>query len=59
VVVAERYDRDSRYWVAYPMLHGPVVLIQKDNLIEGDIVTVKITSVANERMVYGQYVPDK
>jgi len=53
VVVAERYDRDQRFWVAYPMLHGPVVLVKSDNIGAGDVRLVEITGVASERMVYG------
>jgi radical SAM superfamily enzyme YgiQ (UPF0313 family) len=56
VVVANRYDRDRRYWVAYPMLHGPVALIEGVNFDQGDVVTVRITDVASERMVYGRVV---
>jgi hypothetical protein len=54
VVVAERYDRDRRFWVAYPMLHGPVVLVQSGYVRAGDVFSVKITDVASERMVYGE-----
>lgn len=53
VVVAERYDRDRRFWVAYPMLHGPVVLVQSGDVRAGDVFSVKITDVASDRMVYG------
>ena len=54
VVVAERYDRDQRFWVAYPMLHGPVVLVKAMNIDSGDVRLVEITGVASERMVYGR-----
>jgi tRNA A37 methylthiotransferase MiaB len=54
VVVAERYDRDQRFWVAYPMLHGPVVLVKATNIDSGDVRLVEITGVASERMVYGR-----
>jgi len=53
VVVAERYDRDPRFWVAYPMLHGPVMLLRGDNLRGGDIVSTRVIEVASDRMVYG------
>ncbi|MCW4014529.1 MAG: B12-binding domain-containing radical SAM protein [Candidatus Bathyarchaeota archaeon] len=56
VVVAERYDRDRRFWVAYPMLHGPVVLVKDGNIVAGDVLLVKITGVASERMVYGAVI---
>ncbi len=54
VVVANIYDRDRRFWVAYPMLHGPVVLVEGVNLDQGKVVDVKITGVASARMVYGR-----
>ena len=53
VVVANKYDRDRQFWVAYPMLHGPVVLVEGLNLAQGEVVDVKITGVASARMVYG------
>ena len=56
VVVANRYDRDRRYWVAYPMLHGPVVLVEAKEMDQGEVIDVKISDVASERMVYGRPV---
>ena len=56
VVVANQYNRNRRFWVTYPMLHGPVVLLEGVNFDQGDVVTVRITDVANERMVYGRLV---
>ena len=53
VVVAERYDRDPRFWVAYPMLHGPVMLLRSEKLHEGDVVLTKVIDVASDRMVIG------
>ena len=53
VVVAERYDRDPRFWVAYPMLHGPVMLLRGDDLRGGDVVLTRVIDVASDRMVYG------
>ena len=53
VVVAERYDRDPRFWVAYPLLHGPVMLVKGDKLDEGDVVLTRVIDVASDRMVYG------
>lgn len=53
VVVAERYDRDQRFWIAYPLKHGPVMLLSGNNYAEGDVVTARITDIASERMVYG------
>jgi len=51
VVVAEPYERDHRYFVAYPMLHGPVALLKGD-FKRGEVIDVEVTSVASERMVY-------
>jgi len=53
VVIAEPYDRDRRYHVAYPMLHGPVVLIEGAEDLEGEVLDVEVTEVASERMVKG------
>jgi hypothetical protein len=53
VVVAERYDRDRRMLVAYPLKHGPVVLIESPELWEGRILEVEVTGVASERIVRG------
>jgi hypothetical protein len=54
VVVAERYDRDPRYWVAYPLKHGPVMLLNETDLTEGDILKVKVKEVESDRMVIGE-----
>jgi radical SAM superfamily enzyme YgiQ (UPF0313 family) len=56
VVIAERYSRDRRFYVAYPMFHGPVTLIHHDNLSPGDIVKVRVTGIASDRIVYGQII---
>jgi tRNA A37 methylthiotransferase MiaB len=55
VVVAERYDRDSRYHVAYPMLHGPVVLVEDMEGLEGKVIDVNILAVVSDRIVRGQH----
>jgi radical SAM superfamily enzyme YgiQ (UPF0313 family) len=54
VVIAERYYRDSRYWVAYPMFHGPVMLLSGKDFEKGAVVTAKISGIASDRMVYGE-----
>jgi radical SAM superfamily enzyme YgiQ (UPF0313 family) len=54
VIVAIEYNRNHKYVVAYPMKHGPVVLLEDANHLIGEIVTVKIIGVASERMVYGE-----
>ncbi|MBN2334879.1 B12-binding domain-containing radical SAM protein [Candidatus Bathyarchaeota archaeon] len=51
VVVAERYDRDHRLYVAYPLRHGPVVLLEGFRGDVGDVLDVRITGVASDRMV--------
>ena len=56
VVVANRYERDRRYSVAYPMLHGPVVLLEGGSHEPGSVHSIKITGVASERMVFGSKV---
>lgn len=56
VVVANQYDRDRNYSVAYPMLHGPVVLVENGSLEPGSVHVVKITGVVSDRMVKGKIV---
>ncbi len=53
VVVAERYDRDRRMLVAYPLKHGPVVLIESPEPWEGRILDVEVSGVASERIIRG------
>ena len=56
VVVAERYDRDNRYLVAYPLKHGPVVLIESSKPIESKILEVEVTDLASDRMLKAKTV---
>jgi hypothetical protein len=56
VVVAERYDRDKRLLVAYPLKHGPVVLIESPQPWEGKVIDVEVTGVASERIIRGKPV---
>jgi radical SAM superfamily enzyme YgiQ (UPF0313 family) len=51
VVVAEPYDRDGGLQVAYPMLHGPVVLVEGAEGLIGRIIEVEVTGIVSERMV--------
>jgi radical SAM superfamily enzyme YgiQ (UPF0313 family) len=51
VVVAEPYDRDRRYMVAYPLRHGPVVLLEGAEGREGEVLDVTVVEAASERMV--------
>jgi radical SAM superfamily enzyme YgiQ (UPF0313 family) len=56
VVVAEPYERDKRLYVAYPMLHGPVVLLEGQKGLEGRIMDVVVSGVVSDRMVRGRPV---
>ncbi len=51
VVAAERYPRDRRYIVAYPLRHGPVTLVDTAENLEWAVLDVEVTGVASERMV--------
>jgi radical SAM superfamily enzyme YgiQ (UPF0313 family) len=51
VVVAEPYDRDRRYMVAYPLRHGPVVLLEAAEGSEGEVLDVTVSEAASDRMV--------
>ncbi len=57
VVVAGPYERDRRYYVAYPMLHGPVVLVDDAEGLAGEVVDVEVVGVVSDRMVRGR-LPD-
>ena len=56
VVTAEPYVRDRRLTVAYPMKHGPVVLVENVEGSSGEVMEVSVTSVASERVVRGRHV---
>jgi tRNA-2-methylthio-N6-dimethylallyladenosine synthase len=51
VVIAEPYKRDLRYHVAYPLLHGPVVIVDGAEGLVGEVVEVEVIGVVSERMV--------
>lgn len=51
VVIAEPYEKDRRYHVAYPMHHGPVVLVEGADGLDGEVVDVEVVGKASERMV--------
>jgi radical SAM superfamily enzyme YgiQ (UPF0313 family) len=51
VVVAEPYGRDRRYMVAYPLRHGPVVLLEDAEGREGEVLDATVYEVASDRMV--------
>jgi len=54
VVVAEPYERDRRLHVAYPLLHGPVVLVEGARGRVGEVVDVVVGGVVSDRMVRGR-----
>ena len=56
VVIAEPYDKDQRFFVAYPLLHGPVVLVERVDELLDQLVEVEITRVISERIVEGKVV---
>ncbi len=53
VVLAEPYDRDRRKVVAYPLLHGPMVLVQGVDFEAGRVIEVKIQGFVSDRVVEG------
>ena len=56
VVIVEPYSRDRRYHVAYPMRHGPVVLVERAEGLDGEVVDVEVSGVASDRIVKGTLV---
>ncbi|MFP3950584.1 MAG: B12-binding domain-containing radical SAM protein [Candidatus Bathyarchaeia archaeon] len=56
VVVAEPYDRDPRLYVAYPMKHGPVILVEDAEGRVGDVIDVKVTGIESERLLRGRVI---
>jgi len=53
VIIAEPYDRDKNLHVAYPLRHGPVMLVEEAEGRVGDVVDVVIERVVSDRMVKG------
>ena len=53
VIISEKYYRDKRYNVAYPMYNGPVVLVKTADEQIGQINEVKIVRILSDRMVEG------
>ena len=54
VVLAQEYDRDRSYVVAYPLQHGPVVLVRDARSMIGESHEAVIERVVSERMVGGR-----
>jgi radical SAM superfamily enzyme YgiQ (UPF0313 family) len=53
VIVDGRYPKDRRLHVAYPMPHGPVVLVEGAEGLKGRLVEAVVTSILSERLVKG------
>lgn len=56
VVLAEPYQKNRRLMVAYPMDHGPVVLLEVEGGSAGDILEIAVTKVISDRMVEGRSI---
>jgi radical SAM superfamily enzyme YgiQ (UPF0313 family) len=54
VVVSETYSNDHTFHVAYPMHHGPVVLVKNAEKLVGEIVDVLISEIVSDRIVRGE-----
>ncbi|RJS90242.1 radical SAM protein [Candidatus Bathyarchaeota archaeon] len=54
VVLASSYDRDRRFTVAYPLRHGPVVLVQGGQELVGRTAEVIVRRVVSDRLVEGE-----
>jgi len=54
-VVASRY-RGFRQLIAYPLTHGPVVMVEGSEKLIGAVVMVKIVDVISDRLVRGEIV---
>ena len=53
VVVACEHPRKKGYLVAYPMRHGPVVLLKGSEGLVGAVLEVRVEGVISERLVLG------
>ncbi len=54
VVVACEHPRREGYLVAYPMRHGPVVLLKGSGGLVGAVLKVRIKEALSERVVLGE-----
>jgi len=52
-IIDGKYPKDRRFHVAYPMPHGPVILLKNADGLEGKTVEVTITSITSERVTKG------
>ncbi len=54
VVVACKHPKKRGYLIAYPLHHGPVVLIRASSSFVGTIVDVRIVNVISDRVIEGK-----
>jgi len=54
VVLADPYPKNRRLRVAYPLTHGPVVLLKAEEGEIGDLLEIVVTRVLSDRMVWGE-----
>jgi len=54
-VVASRY-RGFRQLIAYPLTHGPVVIVEGSENLIGTVVMAKIVDIISDRLVRGEIV---
>ncbi len=52
-VIASSYPKKRGYVVAYPLLHGPTIVIRASRNYIGAVVDVKIVKVVSDRLVEG------
>ena len=53
-IVVGKYHKNRKYSVAYPIPHGPVILLKNADKYYGFKVKVKIVDVISERLVEGE-----
>ncbi|MDK6027772.1 radical SAM protein [Ignisphaera sp. 4213-co] len=60
-IIAHKYGKKKGYLIAYPMKHGPVVIVKGSSSLIGHRVTIRITNVISDRVVFGEiiYVHEK
>jgi len=55
-VIASRYPKRRGYLVAYPILHGPTIIVRTSSSNIGRIAYIKIVRVVSDRLVEGTIV---
>lgn len=53
-VLAEPYKKNRKFFVAYPMLHGPVVLVEREGCKAGEIIDIEVENIISDRLVKGR-----